>query len=113
VVRKMAGSDHWPLRLNTEMRTRFLVGGFDRPAAVEAVQHIAWRGICVGAQEGFELASPIGIADQYLQDRHDRLAGVMPQCRAGGIFDPALATPGRSAGLDNPLPSGCGIGDAR
>ena len=46
------------------------------------------------------------------QDRHDRLAPVVPQRRAEGVLDPAAAAPRCPAGLDHPLPARGGVGDA-
>ena len=101
------------LRFHPEMRVRLLISGLNSPPPVKAVQHVAWGGAGVRAQKSFRLTPAVGVADQHPQDWHNRLAPVMPQRRAGGIFNSARAAPGGPAGLHDPQPARGRVGNAR
>src|SRR6185295_5501590 len=86
----------------------FLEGGLDAPTADEPAQDVHRVGVQVGAQEGLWLFLTLWIAHQHPADRHLH-AGVMPERRAGGDVEPALA-PAIPAIDPDPVPGCGGIG---
>src|SRR3954462_8651916 len=80
----------------------------DAPATDEPAQDVHRVGVQVGAQEGLRLLLAARVAHQHPADRHAH-AGVMPERRAGGDVEPALA-PAMPAIDPDPAPGCGGIG---
>src|SRR5689334_14107021 len=87
------------------MAAGFLEGGLDAPTPDEPVQDVHRVGVQVGAQEGLWLFLTLWIAHQHPADRHLH-AGVMPERRAGGDVEPALAS--AIPAIDPDPAPGCG-----
>ena len=87
----MARLDHWRCVSMPEVGTRFLEGDLDLPAPDEPLQHVVWRGVEIGGQEGVRVEFPGRVAHQQPADRHGRQAGVIPDGRSGGDLDPPAA----------------------
>ena len=79
-----------PLRLYSQMRTRFFECHFHPPASHEPAQDLQRRMREIGRQQRLRVKLTQRIADQYPTDRDWHIPAAIPDCGLGIDFDLAL-----------------------